>query len=124
MWDVGGHILFPGVYIQLYIGDYLIVVLSCNRTQCRGLGTNTCLYFDYCNLIVVNHFVRAHHVGPCGAAAGTPVSSWFRSPNSRPALVRVRGPMEIRSLPDGGSNAHEERTLQRMEIVMVTTRRR
>ena len=51
---VGGHILFPGVYIQLYIGDCLIVVLSCDRTQCRGLGTYSYLYFHYCNFILVN----------------------------------------------------------------------
>ena len=34
MWDIVGHILFSGVYIQLYIRDCLIVVISCNRTQC------------------------------------------------------------------------------------------
>ena len=27
VWDVVGHILFSGVYIQLYIGDYFFVVL-------------------------------------------------------------------------------------------------
>ena len=27
LWDAGGHILFPGVYIQLYIRDCLLVVL-------------------------------------------------------------------------------------------------
>ena len=54
MWDVVGHILFPGVYIKMYNGDLLFVVLSCNRTQCRGLGTYTCLYIHYCNLILVN----------------------------------------------------------------------
>ena len=74
VWDIVGHILFSGVYIKLYIGDYSLF-FSCNRTQCRGLGTNTCLYFDDCNLILVNHFVRAHRVGPCWAAAGAPVSS-------------------------------------------------
>ena len=54
VWDVVGYILFLGVYIKLYIGDYSLF-FSCNRTQCRGLGTNTCLYFDDCNLILVNH---------------------------------------------------------------------
>ena len=79
------------------------------------------MYFDYCNLIIVNHFVRAHRVGPCGATASAPVSSWFRSPNSQPALVRVRGPTRNRGLPDGGSDAHEERTLQKMELVVAAT---
>ena len=54
MWDVVGHILFPGVYIKLYIGDSLFVVLSCNRTQCRGLGTYSYFSLHYCNLILVN----------------------------------------------------------------------
>ena len=27
VWDVVGHILFSGVYIKLYIGDCLFVVL-------------------------------------------------------------------------------------------------
>ena len=27
VWDIVGHILFLGVYIKLYIGDYLFVVL-------------------------------------------------------------------------------------------------
>ena len=121
MWDIVGHMLFSGVYIYCTLGIVYSLFFSCNRTQCRGLGTNTCLYFDDCNLILVNHFVRAHRVGPCGAAAGAPVSSWFRSPNSRLALVRIRGPTEIRNLPDGGSGAREERTLQKMELVMAAT---
>ena len=103
------------------LGIVYSLFFSCNRTQCRGLGTNTCLYFDDCNLILVNHFVWAHRVGPCGAAAGAPVSSWFRSSNSRPAFVRVRGPTEIRSLLDGGSDAREERALQRMELMIAMT---
>ena len=103
------------------MGIIYLLFFSCNRTQCRGLGTNTCLYFDYCNLIVVKHFVRAHRVGPCGAAAGAPVSSWFRSQNSRPAFVRVCGPTGSRGLPDGGSGARDERTLPKMELVMATT---
>ena len=54
VWDIMGHILFSGVYIKLYIGDCLLLFFSCNHTQCRGLGTNTCLYLHYCNLIIVN----------------------------------------------------------------------
>ena len=27
VWDIVGHIFFSGVYIKLYIGDYLFVVL-------------------------------------------------------------------------------------------------
>ena len=28
VWDIGGHILFSGACIQLYIGDYLFSVLE------------------------------------------------------------------------------------------------
>ena len=71
----------------------------------------------YCNLILVNHFVRAHRVGPCGATASAPVTSWFWSPNSRPALVRARGPTKTCGLPNGGSDARTQCTLQKMELV-------
>ena len=121
MWDVVGHILFSGVSLNCTLGIVYSLFFSCNRTQCRGLGTNTCMYFHYCNLILVNHFVWAHRIGPYGAATGALVSSWFQSPNSRPALVRVRGPMGICGLPNGGSVVSEECALQRMELAIVTT---
>ena len=51
VWD---SYLFLGVNIVLYIGDALFVVLRCNPTQCRGLGTYSCLYIRNCNLILAN----------------------------------------------------------------------
>ena len=72
MWDVVGHILFLDVYIQLYIGDYFIVVLSCNRTQCKGLGTYTCLHFHYFNLIIVNLSFGSTVEDPTGLSLVSP----------------------------------------------------
>ena len=114
LWDT---YCFRVYTLNCTLGIVYSLFFSCNCTQCRGLGTNTCLYFHYCNLILVNHFVQAHHVGLYGAATSAPVSSWFRSSNSQPAFVRVRGPTRNRGLPDG----REERALQRMELMMATT---
>ena len=47
VWDIVGHILFSGVYIQLYIEDCLLF-FSYNRTECRRLGTYT-----VCTFIIV-----------------------------------------------------------------------
>ena len=118
MWDTYCFWVYT---LNCTLGIVYSLFFSCNHTQCRGLGTDTCLYFDDCNLILVNHFVRAHRVGPCGAAAGAPASSWFRSSNSQPALVRVHGLTGILGLLNGGSVAREERTLQMLELVIATT---
>ena len=71
-------------------------------------------------MILVNYFVRAHRVGPCGAAAGAPYQVGFGAQTPDRLLVRVRGPTRNRGLPDGGSDAREECALQRMELMMAT----
>ena len=80
---IGGvHVGYCGTYIVVlvYTFNYTLGIVyslffSCNRMPSVGeLGTNTCLYFHYCNLILVNHLVRPHRVGACGAAAGAPIT--------------------------------------------------
>ena len=49
-WCIGllrPHICFCVFTLLTTFWDSLNVVLSCNRTQCRGLGTYSCLYILY-----------------------------------------------------------------------------
>ena len=55
LWDT---YCFRVYTLNYTFGIIYLLFFSCNCTQCRGLGTNTCLYFHYCNLILVNFLFR------------------------------------------------------------------
>ena len=100
------------------LGIIELLFFSYNHAQCRGLGTNTCLYFHSCNFILVNLSFGPTAYDP-GAAIGAPVTSWFQNPNSRLALVRVRELTGICVLPNGNNVMRVEHALHTMELVIA-----
>ena len=76
-----------------------------------------------CNCILYLNILLPHRIEPCGAAAGALVSFFFRSEDSLPTLLRVLNQRIGYDLLNGGSVVHLKRTLERMELVMVTTKR-
>ena len=115
LWDT---YCFRVYTLNRTLGILYLLFFSCKRIQCRGLGTYSCLYIHHCIFILVNLCL-----GPprraLWTAAGAPVTIWFRSLDSCPALGTAPRLMTVRGLLTSGNFAHLECALQRMELVSV-----
>ena len=102
LWDT---YCFGVLTLNCTMGIVYLLFSSCKRTQCRGLGTNTCLYFHSCNLIIVNHFCSGPPRRTLRGCRWCPRNKLVSELKLPIGFMRVRGPTKNCGLPNGFSVA-------------------